>query len=307
VLGKQSLKTIPAPAFSFTVVRSKISYTQQMTIQRPDTLQRTTVVLAPSNKLDEKHLRNPYLLSPYLQGVLMEHLNPEYANELHGQTVNPYSQSITAPAWRENKDSTLIWTINTLSSSAHEHFAKAIDSIQSGFELKATGYRFTLATKEVQTIETSELVKLCYDDSVSNRFTLNLLTPTSFKQQGGYVFTPDLRLILQSLQQKYNAIFEGSKEVDQEELDYIVSKTRILDYNLRSQYFRIGASNIPGFMGRLQFAVNGPQVMQGYVYMLLRFGEGSGLGIKTSMGMGAISCSQSNTKTSQSGAASTCG
>ena len=259
---------------------------------KPDTLQRTILSLESDKSLGDRYLRHSYLLAPFFQGVLMEQLSPEYAEELHNTDVNPYSQFIQAVDRQDSPGSLLAWTINTINSTANECFAIAIDAMKSGFELRATGHQFRVASVTTQTLQTSTLAKLCYEEPASNRFNLNLLTPTAFKQQGRYAFTPDLHLLFQSLQQKYNVICEGTKEVEQEELEYIVTKLRITEYSLRSQYFNVGSNRVPGFMGRIQLAVDGPSIMQGYIWMLLRFGEYSGLGVKSAMGMGAIGCSQ---------------
>jgi CRISPR-associated endoribonuclease Cas6 len=132
-----------------------------------------------------------------------------------------------------------------------------------------------------------------FEKNSSKKIALRIETPAAFKQRGIYVFTPDVHLLLHSLQQKFNALHEGTPEVDPEELAQLTERVSLNSYHLKSSYFTLGrgaqnANRIPAFMGTLKLDVRGSAGLCGYVRMLLSFGEYAGIGIKTSMGMGGM-------------------
>ena len=55
-----------------------------------------------------------YKNSSNLQGVIMENIDNEYADILHTQGYNPYSQYVYT------KDNKVIWCINTLDEKAYD-------------------------------------------------------------------------------------------------------------------------------------------------------------------------------------------
>ena len=97
-----------------------------------------------------------------------------------------------------------------------------------------------------------------------------------------------MRLIFQSLMQKYGRLVENQPEIEEDTLDYLSEHSTITNYRLETIYFRVHGQRIPAFRGRLTFKVQGAQTLKAYVKMLLTFGEYSGLGMKTSLGMGGI-------------------
>ena len=122
---------------------------------------------------------------------------------------------------------------------------------------------------------------------------VQFITPTAFKSRGLYAIMPTMKLILQNLLMHYGQVYDNNKEGYEETIDYAEQCTRILAYNLHSNYFGNisgGSKRIPAFVGTMTIGLRGPEMATGLVRMLLRFGEYAGVGIKTSMGMGGFKC-----------------
>jgi CRISPR-associated endoribonuclease Cas6 len=258
-----------------------------------------TLKFADAEKLADPKFR-AYTLAPFFQGVLMDRIDALYAQELHNLEVNPYSLSVSGVAGSAE----IILQISALTPEAEEKIIKPLlePSFQN-FRLKALNGIFEITDKRVEELSFVDLAKTFYgsaQDSAAGEngetaqtssaangvFNLNFLTPTSFRQDGHYVFTPDIRLIFQSLQMKYGALIEGNKEPIPDILNELEEHTHIQAYNLRSSYFKIHDAPIPGFLGSLRIKVSGSQTLRNYVRVLLEFAQFSGVGIKTSMGMG---------------------
>jgi CRISPR-associated endoribonuclease Cas6 len=224
-------------------------------------------------------------LGPYFQGLLMQHVNQSYANELHASSFKPYSQH----CFYNKEKNCLQWTICSLSSIAHSEIIEPLSGIQT-IRLSRPGISFDKLSQVSEVVSLKQLTSQIHRTEKLD-FTVRFTTPTAFKSQGEYVFMPTIRLIFQNLLMHFNKVAEGIDEADQDTLDYIVQHTRITSYRLNSSYFaHINASNtkIPAFVGTIKLHVDNVGVLPGFVEMLLSFGEFSGIGIKTAMGMGGI-------------------
>lgn len=225
-------------------------------------------------------------LGVYFQGWLMHQLPDEIATTLHHSTIKPYSISV------RHSGNTVIFTVSLLGDEMTRH----VEPILLNEDLKA----FTLSSSkqkefkvqkiQIETLTQAELSKIFYQDSAPKHYRIKFLSATSFKEDGEYIMFPDLKLLLQSLMQKYNVIFEKNNHVDQDLLNDLILKTRIVNYRLQSSYYPVHKSFIPGFLGEIKIACYGNQTLRNYLNMLLTFGSYSGVGIKTTMGMGTIEC-----------------
>jgi CRISPR-associated endoribonuclease Cas6 len=231
---------------------------------------------------------NPNVFASSFRGVLMANIDTDYAEQLHVQGLQPYSQSIQIHSEEQNKDM-LIWTVNTLNETArHEIIDRMMGEPFSGFYLKRIDKGFSITNKVLAEKPINQLTKELYKGDVDRKMRIEFLTPTAFGSSGSYVFVPDLIFIIRNLMQKFALASQMEEEVDTDMLDTIVKHTRLLSYRLRSLRFTVDSTTIPGFVGHIDIKVNGAQTIANYVAMLLRFAEYSGVGIKTSMGMGAV-------------------
>ena len=224
-----------------------------------------------------------YIQGDALQGVIMERIDEDAANELHSQSLNPYSQFLDI-----RKDG-IYWIIQTLTEQAGQQIIEPLASTEfSSFHLNRMDIDISISNKEQSEILLKDLVNRFYFDMSERIFRIRFLTPTAFKSGGEYIFHPDLRLLFGSLMRKYSFTYENTGEEDTEALDSLVENTKIINYNLRSVYSEIGRVRIPAFIGTISIKSTGPQSLVNYMHFLLRFGEYSGAGIKCAMGMGAM-------------------
>ena len=233
-------------------------------------------------KGEEGHRHGSYMAS-LMQGVLMERIDPAYAEYLHRTGAHPYSQNI------QIKEDRIYWNINALSDEAEQYIVHPI--LKGGDEAILLTHRqetLQIIDKKVDSISYDELVQKYYLGSNSRNLTLQFLTPTSFKQGGRYCIFPTSRLIFQSLMQRYDAGAEESSIFSEELVEEFEQYAEITDYKLRSVRFSMEGVKIPSFIGECKIRIKGPQQMVNVAHMLAQFGRYSGVGIKTGLGMGAL-------------------
>lgn len=223
-----------------------------------------------------------YRQSSNLQGVIYENISSQYVERLHEQKLHPFSQCLV-----KEEDKT-VWYIKTMSKEAAQEIIDVLrqDSFQE-FTIK-NGTKVVIKKKQLQTVDAAEWMKEFYDVKGERYINLEIQTPTAFKQSGKYVIFPDLRLIYQSLMNKYSAVSEQLQMLDADTLEQMTMNSEITRYRLHSVSFPLEGVSVPGFRGELSIRLKGTDTMARYVRMLMRFGEFSGIGIKTAMGMGAI-------------------
>ena len=224
---------------------------------------------------------------PYMQGVLMESIDSDYAQFLHELPFNPYSQY----CYKDKETAKLIWHISVLTDEACTNI---IDPLlkEKSFAIHGLKAEFDVLEKHVKTCTLKDLTDIIQDNN-QEKVHIRFITPTAFKSKGKYVFMPNLRLVFQNLFMHFTQVYEGDKEIDEETIAYLEQHVAISSYNLRSQYF-VHAMNenkkVPAFVGAITLSFKGPRTVAGLAHMLLQFGEYAGVGIKTSMGMGGMRC-----------------
>ena len=224
-----------------------------------------------------------YNKASVLQGVMFEKIDTEYAEYLHSQSLHPYSQYVYC---EEDK---LFWVINTLDEESYNHIIlKLMSADFSSFSINRDDIEVKVRNKTIRVLRKEELMSEL-DQSLSDRnIDVEIRTPMSFKQRGSYVCFPDLRLIYQSLMNRYSSISENMVMMDEDTLFQMVDNSVITKYGIRSAVFHLEGTTIPGALGYMRIRVKGPELMAKYARMLFRFAEFSGIGAKTGMGMGAV-------------------
>ena len=179
-----------------------------------------------------------YYQSSNLQGVMMERLDPEYVSLLHCQGINPYSQYLYY-------DDGYRWMVHTMTEEAYEKIIPPLMSPDfSGFEIKKRHMNVRITEKAVKTLPKRALMDEFYASGKEPFLSFEFLTSTAFKQNGSYVNYPDLRLLFQSLMNKYSA---GSdmEMFDRETLEQLTAHASIARYQLRSAVFPLEGVKIP--------------------------------------------------------------
>lgn len=223
-------------------------------------------------------------LAPLFQDVLMELIHTEYAQELHASGLHPYSQYVM------KTQQGLRWVVSALDPCARSEMIGALADISlTELTVRRKDAKFHISGRALEEHSYDELVNRYYlDEPCSAYITVEFLTPTAFKSNGGYVIFPTAQLILNSLVKKFDSCSPSSKVGDELLSDYIAQNTAIVEYSLRSTKFPMEGITIPSFIGSVKLKCGGSREFRSLVNMLLKFGEYSGVGIKNSMGMGAV-------------------
>lgn len=236
-------------------------------------------------ELDDHSIIRENQLAVYLHGLLLEIMSDAYADKCHNSQLNPYSQYVL------RQGNYYQWIIHLLTDEASQEIGdRLMASDFKSFKIKAAdNLLIHIQGKEVAYLAEKQLAELFYQESASSKLRVEFLSPCSFKQAGRNIIYPDIRLIFQSLIQRYTAFIDQSdEEVNQELLAEIVNAVEITSYRLRTDYFKVHNHPIPAFRGNIHIKIHANQTLKNYIYSLLRFGEYSGLGVKTAMGMGAL-------------------
>lgn len=219
-----------------------------------------------------------------LQGVLMEQIDPTYAEKLHMQGLKPYSQCI-----RIEEQKKVVWYIRTLSAEARQNIVQPLlaDTFQE-FYLEHEKKNIKIIGKELAELPIQRLFQNFYSDTASRSFTIEFLSPTAFKKNGKYSFYPEMFNIYQSLMRKFDSVSQKESMFSDETLEQLTASTEVTAYNLKSVTFSLEGVRIPAFIGVLNIKIHGSQTMINFANLLFQFGNFSGVGIKTAMGMGSI-------------------
>lgn len=223
-----------------------------------------------------------YQMSSLFHGVLMEMLPKEYGAYLHESQLHPYTQHL------ECRDREWYWVVSALNREAAEVIIYETLLPVQRITVKKRNLEISVEKKRVEECAYRELADEFYLSESSRYIQVHFMTPTAFKQQGRYVFYPDLRCIYQSLMMKYDAAVRDEAMCDEETLEELYVNSEIRDYDLKSTRFYLEGVKVPAFIGKLTIRVGGTQTMTNFANLLFQFGAYSGVGIKTALGMGAM-------------------
>jgi CRISPR-associated endoribonuclease Cas6 len=222
-----------------------------------------------------------------LHGVLMQKLNPDYVDFLHGSGLKPLSQYVL-PLNQAEGGKGLKWTVNLMGEDAVQEVLPVLQSIKEYYlEHKKTYLKVEEINVDKKVSEEEFCFKYLADSEYLRYPPVKFLTPCSHKSGGQYSLFPSTELILKSLVQKWNSYASLHALQDEKALEQMIFFTRIQSYNLRSTKYYLESVRIPSYIGKLTLAVQGPDPLVRLINMLLYFAEYSGIGIKTSLGMGA--------------------
>lgn len=222
-----------------------------------------------------------YHIASTMHGILMEYLEKSYGDAMHQDVLKPYSQTVF-----DMTANSFCWRICTLTKEAEEKIIRPIME-EDEFFLKYKQLKLKVREKQAKYVSYEELITTYYFEKQPRVLRMEFYSPTSFKSHGEYVFLPSIRLIFQSLMNKYDSFSTDTAIGNDEILDQIEENVRITGYRLRSVKFSLEGIRIPAFMGTITMYIKGPQQLVNLVRMMAEFGQYSGIGIKTSLGMGA--------------------
>ena len=241
-------------------------------------LTRAQIVLQTDS---EKRLNSS--IGSLMQGVLMQHIDPDYGEILHRSELKPYSQYVS---FGESK---ILWTVQTLTEEAEKQIITPLLTGEfSSVYLEHKDLELPILSRTVTHLTEETLMQRTFFAECPRRIHVRFATPCSFKSQGNYQIFPTIRLIFQSLVNKYDAMSVRNTIFYPELLENLEQHTVITEYSLQSKRFGIEGISIPSYQGNITLRMSGPQQMVNLMHMLLHFGTYSGVGIKTAMGMGGF-------------------
>lgn len=166
-------------------------------------LTRAQIVLQTDS---EKRLTSS--IGSLLQGALMQHIDPAYGEVLHRSELKPYSQYISFGA------SGAIWTVQTLTEEAETQIVQPLLSGSfTSLRLEHKDLELPILSKTVTHLTEEELMQQTFFAECSRKVRLRFITPCSFKSQGVYQIFPSIRLMFQSLVNRYDAMSEKKLSV----------------------------------------------------------------------------------------------
>lgn len=229
------------------------------------------------------HVRSD--MGSVFHGALMEMIASEAAERLHAVALRPYSQCVY---WDKEKQKA-IWRIGTLDEYAFEQLILPLEK-NSTLYFKQKGYEVELKNMTIsQPLDPTELSKhMIQAAEAPEGAKWNCLTTISFKQNGRYVILPDVRLLYQSLLNRWNAFYPELALTEERLLEQLTDHCRLVRYDLRSQLFSVEGSKIYGCYGSMEYRFVGFDMLKRLQGILCEFANYAGVGIKTALGMGAV-------------------
>jgi CRISPR-associated endoribonuclease Cas6 len=220
-------------------------------------------------------------------GMLLQLVNPDYAEMIHQDGISPINQYVI-----RGKDAhTITWTINLLGDQACEQIAPIIEKADD-FMLHKNNSKLTIKEMNVTVIPNDNtLLAKAHEFIDCQKPCLNFLTPTSFKKDGVYQIFPSVENIILNLVHRWNSYSEAFLFDDMDAINSLIDGIKIAGYDLHSSYYKMKGIQIPAFQGELRFTKRLSIPIAELFNLLLLFSEYSGVGIKTSLGMGAVRCS----------------
>lgn len=224
-----------------------------------------------------------------MQGILMETIDTQYAEYLHHQTIQPYSQYCLF----DKKTHLLKWRISALKTESSKEILLPLMNLSSPIYIRNKHTYFAIKEKKLLRDTTYEKLALQYLTNTRTRaaktLTYTFLTPTAFKRNNQYAIYPELPLLITSLLHRWNA-FADVTSLNHDDILPLLLKHPLWtrNYELFMQPFSLERTKIPAFQGTLSFS-SGKHEMAGKILCLLSdFAAYSGIGIKTAIGMGAV-------------------
>lgn len=237
--------------------------------------------------VDANAQRIPSFWAYRLYAWLLEQVPEEYGEALHQQGETPISQHLRY----DRETGNVLWTVNLLSAETEEIFSSILDNLKE-INLHTEHFRLTLVSKEA-VISSQELILSARSPSEERyRTEMTFLTPASFKKEGRYEIFPSVRLILQSLVNKWNEVCPDFPLEDADALEAMEQGLYIVDYNLRSTRYPLKNIKIPGFIGMIQIESRLAEPLEELWQTLLAIAPYTGIGIKTTLGMGGVCCKE---------------
>ncbi|GBR73424.1 CRISPR/Cas system-associated RAMP superfamily protein Cas6 [Candidatus Termititenax aidoneus] len=221
-----------------------------------------------------------------LHGVLMEKLDADYAEALHHNELQPFSQFL----FRDYQKDCYVWRISTLTAEAKENIIQRLLTDNAAeIVLKHNNAQIKILSKNLTDPATYQtLADNTMTGELQRRLVLRFVTPTTFKSAGEFVLFPDVRLVYSSLWRKWNAFASAIALDDAAAQEHLIKHTKLSAYRLRTTRYELEGIRVNSFWGEVCWHVNGPETLARLGSLLIAFASYAGVGAKTALGMGGV-------------------
>lgn len=233
-------------------------------------------------KLQEGPHRVQATLAYPLYAWLLSQIPESAGKELH----EPGARAVSQHLWRDPQTGEQWWIVNMLNGETARLFLPILENrdqaqLHQGF--------IPFASRQVERLaEAHALVQRAQQMPPTERFALDLVTPTAFKQDGRYAIFPQESLLLHSLVSRWELSFPDVPLSDPDAMQALERGLHIVDYRLHTLRHPLKQTRIPSFMGRVVLEARLPAPLMEVFQTLYCFAPYAGLGIKTALGMGGV-------------------
>lgn len=234
----------------------------------------------------DESIRLVQSLGSVLHGVIMECIDPSYAQELHSYSIRPYSQFI----FFDHRTKQYIWRISAVTKDAVQNLVKVMYQVPDKLFLKQKqGYLYIVKREIVEATTYKVLMDRFFSSDIEYtgvQFTFT--SPTSFKVDGQYTIYPEAFRLYRYWLKRWNTFSSGEK-MESDDLSQAIEKSLLVrHYSLHLQRFGLEQVWIPGFKGDFTIQFKGRLIIRQVLSLLSYYGQFTGVGIKTALGMGGI-------------------
>ena len=230
----------------------------------------------------KKELRYGWATSSLMHGLIMEHIDTDYAEQIHSQQLRVFSQAVR---FENGKN---YWTITTLNDEAYEKIMLPLLSMSSGEVVQKDDTLF-FESAEISNTSYEKLFTKHYIYSEPSRYIkLETLTPVAFKVDGRYINIPSPFLILSGIAKRFDKDCDIHETVYESLFADIERNISFSSFDLHSASFPVERVRIPAFQGAVTLRLSGNETFCRYINMISDYASFSGIGIKTALGMGEI-------------------
>lgn len=192
-----------------------------------------------------------------LYAWLLSHVPKEEGDALHEQGIRPISQYV----YREGER--VQWVVNLLNEEAATFFEPILERADAALLHQGVIPFGEHQVEKIDSVQT--LMNRAGERNDENRFALELVTPTAFKQNGRYAVFPQESLVLQSLIARWGLCFPEFPLDDPDAVQAMLAGLHIVDYRLHTVRYSMKQTKIPSFLGRIILEAHLPGAAAGNV------------------------------------------
>lgn len=237
-------------------------------------------------KLKSENSINPEMHWAYhLYAALLEIMPTSYADEFHQNSISPINHYLILP--KEKDEQAFTWLVNIWGKELIDDLTRVINK-QEGLKIRAINTNLKIEEiKSGKIIKESDFIKQQITlEKPKNLYRIKLISPCTFKSNNEYALFPSVELIIKSAVQKWNTYARESILDDPQAINELIEHSRIVDYSLRSNRYKIKGNAIKSFSGNINISTRGTSAMQGLYSLLFNFLPYAGIGVKSGLGMG---------------------